>query len=139
LPSAKVNAAPEKQGFRSFLRHPFKRPSPVQTVEFKRPAPCLKKPCALCPPGGSRNGGACVVASNVCSAGQFWNGFACGSTQYRFNDDCRALLDELAAQQRQMRGQNDPGQSLRYQSLRQQYEQCLERSRFHGYSSAFLF
>ena len=139
LPSAKVNAMPEKQGFRSFLRHPFKRPSPVQTAEFKRP-PCRKEPCAVCPPGESRNGnGACVVASNVCSTGQFWNGLACGSTQYRFNDDCRALLDELAAQQRQMRGQNDPGQSLRYQSLRQQYEQCLERSRFHGYSSAFLF
>ena len=138
LPSAKVNAAPEKQGFRSFLRHPFKKSAPVQTAEFKR-RPCRKEPCAVCPPGGSHNGGACVVPSNVCSTGQFWNGFACGSTQYRFNNDCRALLDQLVGQQRQMRGQDDPGQSLRYQSLRQQYEQCLERSRFHGYSSASLF
>ena len=137
LPSAKVNAAPEKQGFRSFLRHPFKKSVPVQTAEFKR-RPCRKAPCAVCPPGESSNGGACVLPSNICSTGQVWNGFACG-TQYRFNDDCRALLDQLAAQQRQMRGQDDPGQSLRYQSLRQQYEQCLERSRFHGYSSAALF
>lgn len=136
LPSAKADAAPEKQGFRSFLRHPFKRPSPVQTAEYKR-RPCRKEPCAVCPPGESRNGGACVVVSNVCSTGQFWNGLACGSTQYRFNDDCRALLDQLVAQRRQMQGQNDPGQSLRYQSLRQQYEQCLERSRFHGYASLF--
>jgi hypothetical protein len=78
-----------------------------------------------------------VTASNLCLTGQFWNGFACGM-QYRFNDDCRALLEQLAEQQRQMRGQDDPGQSLRYQLLRQQYEQCLERSRFHGSSSASL-
>jgi len=137
LPSSTVSAAPEKKGFRAFLRHPFKKSVPVQTAEFKR-RPCRKEPCAVCPPGGSSNGGACALPSNVCSTGQVWNGFACG-TQYRFNDDCRALLDQLVAQQQQMRGQNDPGQSLRYQSLRQQYEQCLERSRFHGYSSASLF
>jgi len=136
LPSGKINAAPEKQGFRSFLRHPFRKSAPVQTAEYKR-RPCRKEPCAVCPPGESSNGGACVLPSNVCLAGQIWNGFSCG-TQYRFNDDCRALLDQLAAQQQQMRGQNDPGESLRYQSLRQQYEQCLDRSRFHGYSSASL-
>jgi len=138
LPSAKVNAAPEKQGFRSFLRHPFKKSAPVQTAEFKR-RPCRKEPCAVCPPGESSNGGACALPSNMCLTGQTWNGFACGGTRYRFNDDCRVLAEQLAEQQRQMRGQDDPGQSLRYQSLRQQYEQCLERSRFHGYSSASLF
>jgi len=137
VPSAKVNAVPEKQGFGSFLRHPFKKSAPVQTAEFKR-RPCRKGPCAVCPPGESSTGGACRLPGNMCSTGLFLNGFACG-TQYRFNDDCRVLAEQLAEQQRQMRGQNDPGQSLRYQSLRQQYEQCVERSRFHGYSSASLF
>jgi hypothetical protein len=133
----KVNAAPERKGFFSSLRHPFRKPGPVQTAEFKR-RPCRKEPCAVCPPGESRNGGACVVLGSVCPAGLVWNGFACGS-RYWLNDDCRALAEQLAEQQRQMRGQNDPGQSLRYQLLRQQYEQCLERYRFHGNSSASLF
>jgi len=135
-PSIKANAAPEKKSSRSFL-HPFRKP--VQSAEFKRPAPCRKGPCPICPPGESRNGnGACgppVVASNVCRAGQTWNGFACG-TQYWFND-CRALADQLAAQERQMRGQNDPGQSLRHQLLQNQYEQCLKRFSLRPFGYAF--
>ncbi len=127
LPSAQENAAREKKGFRSFLRHPFRKPKPVQAAEFKRPVPCLKAPCPVCPSGQSRSGnGACVpsvVASNVCPPGQFWNGFACG-VQYRFND-CSALAEQLAARERQMRGQNDPGHALFYRLLRQQYESCL--------------
>jgi len=102
--------------------------------------PCLKAPCAVCPPGTSRNGkGACVssvVESNACQPGQFGNGFACG-TQFWFND-CRALADELAAQQRQMGGQVDAGQSLRYQLLKEQYDRCLERYRFYPFSAALL-
>jgi len=76
-----------------------------------------------------------VVASNVCRSGQSWNGFACG-TQYWFND-CRALADQLAAQERQMRGQNDPGQSLRHQLLQNQYEQCLKRFSLLPFGYAF--
>jgi hypothetical protein len=139
-PSTRQNAAPERKSFRSFLRHPFRKTKPVQRAEFRRPVPCLKAPCAVCPPGESSNGkGGCVssvVESNACQPGQFGNGFACG-TQFWFND-CRALADELAAQQRQMGGQVDAGQSLRYQLLKEQYDRCLERYRFYPFSAALL-
>ena len=133
-PSTKENAAPEKKGFFSSLRHPFRKP--VRRAEFRRPVRCLKEPCAVCPPGKSSNGkGACVLASNVCPTGQFWNGFACG-TQYWFND-CRALADQLAAERQQIRGRNDPGQSLRHRRLQEQYEDCLMRSRLPFGAYAF--
>jgi hypothetical protein len=161
LPSTKENAAPEKKGFRPFLRHPFKKPKPVQTAEFKRP-PCRKEPCAVCPPGESRNGkGGCVpsvVASNVCQPGQFWNGFACGARY--FVNDCSALAAQLAQQERQMRsaltaqqqscsldsagqecadlrGQSG-GESLRYRRLQEQYEQCLENSHPYAFRGTSL-
>ena len=81
LSAAHANAPSEKKSFFSRLRHPFK-PKPVRTVEFKRPPPCRKEPCA-CPPGESRNGkGVCVAAvvSNLCEPGQYWNGGACAGT-----------------------------------------------------------
>jgi len=34
-----------------------------------------------------------------------------------------------------MGGQNDPGLSLRYQLLREQYEQCMARSRPFAFSA----
>ncbi len=141
LPSAKENAAREKKGFRSFLRHPFRKPKPVQTAEFKRPVPCLKAPCPVCPSGQSRSGnGACVpsvVASDVCQPGQFWNGFGCGG-QYWFTD-CSALAEQLAAQERQRLGQSDPGHALFSRLLRQQYESCLARYGAGTFGMAFLF
>jgi hypothetical protein len=82
LPPTHANAQPEKKGFFSRLRHPFK-PKPVRTAEFKRPPPCRKEPCAVCPRGESRNGrGVCVavVASDVCGPGQYWNGGVCPGT-----------------------------------------------------------
>ncbi len=118
LASTKENAAPEKRGFRSFLRHPFKKPAPVQTAEFKR-RPCWKEPCAVCP------------------SGRRWNGFACG-VQYRFNDDCRALADQLAGERVRMQAQDDPGEALLYRSLLQQYESCMARYGSHMFSNAFL-
>lgn len=126
LPSFKVsptreNAIPEKHGARTFW-HPFRKPRPVRTSEFHRPR-CLKQPCAVCPPGGSRRSGACVVASNVCAPGQSWNGFACGA-QFWFHD-CSDLAGQLVAQEQQMRGRNDPGQSLIYRVLLSQYESCM--------------
>ncbi len=125
LSSNRENAAPEKKSTRSFL-HPFRKPTPVRTAEFHGPIRCLKEPCAVCPPGESRNGkGACVAASNACLPNQSWNGLAC-STQ-AWSNNCRALADELAAERRRMQGQNDPGESLRYQLLREQYQQCLRR------------
>ena len=121
----KPDAKPEKKGFASFVRHSFKKMKPV--ADFKRP-PCRREPCAVCPPGAPRKGrGGCVasVTASVCQTGQFWNGFTCGTEAWF--DDCRALREQLAEQQRQMRGQNDPGPSLRYQQLKGQYYRCMER------------
>ncbi len=138
--STKAGASPEGKSSRSFW-HPFRKTTLAQSAEFKRPVSCLKGRCPVCPPGEARHGnGACVVASNVCSLGQAWNGFSCGS--YPFND-CSALAAQLAAQRDQMLEQDDYGQSLRYRLLRDQYEQCLMRSRFsfgaYAFSDPFLF
>jgi hypothetical protein len=129
--STKTNAAPEEKG-RSFW-HPFRKP--VQSAGLKRLVPCFKGSCAVCPRGQSRNGnGACAVASNVCSAGEY---YSCGGY-----NDCGALAQQLAEQKRQMQSQSDFGQNLRYRRLQDQYEQCLRRSGsgFGGYalSSALL-
>jgi hypothetical protein len=126
----KASAAPEEKG-RSFW-HPFRKP--VQSAELKRVA-CFKGSCGVCPRGQSRAGnGACVIASNVCTAGQY---YSCGGY-----NDCSALAQQLAEQKRQMRSQNDFGQSLRYRLLQEQYQQCLMRSRSgfgaYAFSSALL-
>src|ERR1017187_3089866 len=122
-PKSPSSLKPEKKSFASFLKHPFKKPRPV--ADNKRP-PCRKEPCPVCPTGESRHGGACgpVFVSNVCDAGQFWNGFTCGQTWW---EDCQALAHELAAERQQMQGQVDPFQSLRYQRLQEQYDRCMER------------
>src|SRR5208282_6104714 len=72
-PSTKANASAEKKSSRS-LFHPFRKSQPAQSVDFKRPWPCVKGPCAVCPRGRNGNG-ACAVASNVCAYGQY---FSCG-------------------------------------------------------------
>jgi len=139
--STKGNAALEKKSSRSLL-HPFRKPKLVQSAEFKRPVRCLKGPCPVCPLGQSRDGnGACVVANNVCSSEQSWNGFACAVPYW--SNGCEALAEQLAVEEREMRGQNDPGQSLRYRVLQDQYEQCLMRSRLpfgtYAFDDAILF
>jgi hypothetical protein len=122
----KVNAAPEEKG-KSFW-HPFRKP--VQSAELKRAAPCFRGSCAVCSRGQSRNGnGACVAASNVCSAGQY---YSCGGY-----NDCGALAQQLSEQRRQMQSQSDFGQNLRYRRLQDQYEQCLRQfssGRFGAYA-----
>jgi hypothetical protein len=66
-----------------------------------------------------------MVVSHACGVGQYWNGSSCW--QYQFGD-CSELARRLAEERLNMHGQNDPGDSLRYQLLRQQYDQCLRRS-----------
>jgi hypothetical protein len=84
---------PEKQSSRSFF-HPFRKAKPVQTAELKVPSLCLKGQCAICPRGQARNrNGACVAASNACSAGQPWNGFSCG-----WSNNCNMLARDLEEQ-----------------------------------------
>lgn len=135
--SAKQNASLAKKSSRSLL-HPFRKPKPVQSAAFKRPAPCVKGFCTPCSSGESRNGkGACVITSNACSSGQAWNGFACGVPYW--SNDCEALAGQMADQRRQMEGQSDYGQALRLRRLQDQYDQCLRRFGSYPFFSAFLF
>lgn len=131
LPSSKENAAPEKKGFFSSLRHPFKKTTPVQNVRYKPTRPCFKEPCAVCPSGGSRSN-ACRVVSGACRSGQTWNGFGCAAQSW--SNNCTALANELAAERRQ----HDPSSAL-YQLLRNQYEQCERRFGSYAFTDAFLF
>ena len=75
---------PQKRGFLSFLRHPFRKPPP-KVVEAKPalylPRPiCPKGRCApTCPVGQVGGGGACTTpVIPVCTAGSVWNTQACG-------------------------------------------------------------
>src|SRR5215469_7805574 len=86
---------PEKRGFFSFLRHPFRKPQP-KLVETKPalylPRPiCPKGRCTLaCPVGQDRSGGACTTpVIPVCTAGLGWN-TPCG-----YNRDYHCPLGEL--------------------------------------------
>jgi hypothetical protein len=128
----------EKKGFWGFL-HKKTEPKSDLVTRTKWPIGCKKgEACRVCPTGGMHNaGGGCVSPVNTCSAGQAWNGTSCGARSEA--NDCSRLADQLAAQQRQMQGQSDPGQSAFYQLLRRQYEACLARSGYHsaGYASPF--
>jgi len=132
------SAKNEKKGFWGFLH---KKPEPKSDLvtRTKWPIGCKKgEACHVCSTGGLRNAGSgCVSPVNTCSAGLVWNGFSCG-VRSQVND-CGHLADQLAAQQRQMQGQSDPGQSAFYQLLRRQYEACLARSGYHSarYNSPF--
>jgi hypothetical protein len=135
-------AQPEKKGFFSFLRHPQKKQEPV--VANLRQPPCRQKPCPVpCPGGGLRgkNGACAVVANNTCSPGQSWNGYVCGAY---WSNSCETLARQVEAQRRQMQGGLDPGQSLIYRTLRDQYEQCVRRYGYayfgsYAYNGASLF
>src|SRR5579864_1425019 len=81
---------PEKRGFFSFFRHPFRKPEPkrkpVNHVIVKGPVPvkCGKAPCPVCPPGQSAGkNGKCAapppptnIASTGCQPPESWNGVA---------------------------------------------------------------
>ena len=80
---------PQKHGFFSFLRHPFRKPRPEKVVEAKPalylPRPiCPKGRCAPpCPVGQVRGGGACTSpVIPVCATGLVGNTHACGSQRY---------------------------------------------------------
>lgn len=75
-------AGPQKHGFFSFLRHPFRKPRPEKVVEAKPPSflprpICPKGRCA--PPCPVRGGGACTTpVIPPCGTGLAWNTAACG-------------------------------------------------------------
>ncbi len=145
-------AASPKRSFFSLLRHPVRKPLPLEatttpTADLRRPV-CVKGPCEVCPKGGCAGK---VITNNVssvhrrCGAGEFRNGGAC--LQRTFLDDCSALrmMMERQAQQaqeteaaRQSACSTDPQQcsaSTRsaeseaslYRDLQARYQACQRR------------
>lgn len=114
---------PQKRGFFSFLRRPFRKPPKV--VEAKPalylPRPiCPKGRCApACPVAQVPGGGACTAPvipvcttglgwntqacgySHHCALGQLWNGTSCGYGT-RFLDSCIGLRTALERQARRV-------------------------------------
>jgi hypothetical protein len=111
----------EKKGFFSFLRHPFRKPSPkpeptTKVVSNLRRWICVNGPCAICPPGQSRVGGQCTgtVSANqtptFCRAGEFSSGGAC-LLQTRFMDSCSGQRRVMEQQARRMQAAGSAQQS----------------------------
>ena len=148
-------ALPEKRGFFSFLRHPFRH------SERKDPAPdlrrrlCFTGPCQVCANGMVAGKGGCsgIVSShrtyNVCAPTEIWRGGACVA-QLRILDDCNGyrLMMERQAQRvqaaesmREMACSSVNAQECSnataswqsemdmYRSLQAQYRQCTLKSR----------
>jgi len=149
------NPQPEHKGFFPFLRHPFRKPAPKPAAADLRRPICKHKPCP-CPTNGE--GGGCVVspathANRRCQVGEYWNGGGCATLSLFRLNDCRELALALDQQARQVKiaesrrriscsrdaadqecselTAKSQGEAARYESLRQQYEQC-RRQLFHG-------
>ena len=82
-------------------------PSPQPVTDLRRPVPCLKGPCAVCPPGQAHAGG-CGGAFYLrhqhthCTSGEIWNGGAC-LLQTQFLDSCNSLRMTMQRQEQRMR------------------------------------
>jgi hypothetical protein len=115
----------EKRHFFSFPWHK----KPTLQHAYWQTRPCVKgHNCVPCAPGSHGAAGMCTPQppNVLCLPGQGWNGLGCTPQTWWVND-CTALAAQLEAQKRHMRGLNDPGQSLIYQVLRNQYLSCLAR------------
>ena len=146
---------PEKRSFFGFLRHPFRKPEPKATpvTNLRRPIPCLKGPCAVCPPGQAHAGG-CGGAFYIrhqhthCTSGEIWNGGAC-LLQTQFLDSCNSLRMTMQRQQQRMQAAESARQSAcaagssqicmdstssaqsesaLYRTLQERYQRCMQRS-----------
>lgn len=131
-PAAKNNLATttsQRSGFekRHFFSLPWHKKSSPQLASW-RPVPCFKgQNCTPCAAGSRKGVGMCSQPEDVsCFAGQVWNGSYCAGQNWRLND-CAGIANQLEAQRRHMQGLNDPGQSLIYRALRNQYLSCLSR------------
>ena len=135
-PEHSASATPEKKNHILFWRH--KEPTPKAPTEAAFiTTGCKKGRICTCPGGGIPNAaGKCFVRTQVwCSGVGVGNGGTCGG-QYWAND-CRALAEQLAEEKRRIESQDDYGESLRYRTLENQYEQCLRRSRLPFGAYAF--
>lgn len=108
------SAATEKRHLFSLPWHKKAAPQ-FETARWER-FPCVAGRTAMCT--APRNAS--------CRRGQTWNGFSCSAPNWQFND-CTGLASQVEAQRRHMQGLNDPGQSLVYETLRNQYQSCLSR------------
>ncbi len=122
----KVEEKPEKKGIFSFLHH-------------KKPAPQPERATFIAPRPHCRPGQPCFVRTGCQTKLAWYNSYCSGFyDQYYWFSACQSLADQLARQRQQMRTTNDPGVSLRYQMLEDQYRQCMMRNGTTPFSS-YLF
>ncbi len=152
--TSQIRTQPEKRGFFSFIRHPFRKPQPKPVSDLRRRV-CLTGPCPVCPSGQTASKGGCVVAPvntyyrrYYCSSGEIWSGGAC-LLQTQFVDDCGWLRMSVDRQQRAMQSAIVDEQARcgagstqacseasaarqseedLYRTLSERYRQCLQHS-----------
>jgi hypothetical protein len=117
--------APEKKSVFSFLHH--KKPAPETAILSNPPFHCKK-------------GQSCGTPTRAaCQTGRIWNSSSCSQyDQYSWFNSCRSLADQLAMERERMGLGNDPGESVRYQMMLNQYRQCMRRYGSEPFSS-YLF
>src|SRR5580698_6660364 len=105
--TSQTRTQPEKRGFFSFIRHPFRKPEPKPVSDLRHRV-CLTGPCPVCPVGQTAGKGGCIASPgkdyyrrNHCSSGEIWSGGAC-LMQTHFVDDCGWLRMSVDRQQRAM-------------------------------------
>jgi hypothetical protein len=149
-----AKATPQKRGFFSFLRHPFRKSELV--AEFQHPV-CWHGVCRVCPVAQVPGAGGCVTPhlflrnANLCSRAEIWSG-TCPQTHSL--DDCSGLRAAMERQARRMQvaeaalpnacssaftqectdlTNTAQSEASLYQTLQQKLNQCLARS--HGTQS----
>jgi hypothetical protein len=147
-----AKATPQKRGFFSFLRHPFRKPEAEPVAAFQHRI-CRLGACRVCPVAQVPGGGGCVTPhiflrnANLCSRAGISSG-ACQQTNAV--DDCSGLRAVMERQARRMQvaeaarqnacssiftlqctdlaGKAESEVNL-YGALQQKFNQCMERSR----------
>ena len=152
-----AKATPQKRGFFSFLRHPFRKPEPEPVAAFEHRV-CRLGTCRVCRVAQVPGAGGCVTPhiflryANLCSRAEIWSG-TCQQTNAV--DDCSGLRAVMERQARRMQVAEAARQSAcssvftqqctdlagkaeseanLYGALQQKFNQCMERSR-HGQSN----
>jgi hypothetical protein len=148
---------PAKRSLFGFLRHPFRRPlpnpEPKPVTDLRRPAPCLRAPCTVCPPGQAHAGGCGGVfyirhQRNYCPSGEIWNGGEC-LLQTQFLDSCNGFRMAMQRQQQRMQAAESARQSAcaagssqgcldstsaaqseagLYRTFQARYQRCMQQS-----------
>jgi hypothetical protein len=150
--SERAKATPQKRGFFSFLRHPFRKPEAEPVAAFQHRV-CWQGACRVCPVAQVPGGGGCVTPhiflryANLCSRVEIWSGTC---LQTNTVDDCSGLRAVMERQARRMQVAEAARQNAcssiftqqctdlaskaesevnLYGALQQKFSQCMERSR----------